>query len=256
MTKNSIVARQTADQIVAMIVKSGTIFDLVEFADVITSEVQGALDHALSPPQDDRDSFGHWLSGFTDGEGHFRLRARTISRKGRNYFHQGIGFGIKLRIDDIGILQRIERFFECGYVYTQPNNKGKHPVASFEVSKIRELHEVVVPNFKRYPLRAKKLRDFEIWSEAVALAYGVHTFKGVPSGLKHGRKKWTDDAVSRAVELERLLREVREVRAQTEFLFESEPEVLESDPTKPLVDLDIDSVTIGGVKHALTKKKG
>lgn len=115
----------------------------------------------------DRAAFGHWLSGFTDGEGCFYLAVR----KHQSFPSPFAQFSIKLRADDRPIIEAIHSFWGCGLVYDLPRARSgdTRRVVSYCVHDIESLSSVVVPHFAAYPLRAKKSADFAIWSRAVAL---------------------------------------------------------------------------------------
>lgn len=106
--------------------------------------------------------FGDWLAGFVDGEGCFRLH---VERNG-NYY--ACHFQIKLRRDDRTILDKIKAYIGVGYVKNVDPEKGSKskPCAIYLVdsrdgcTRIRDI-------FNRFPLRAKKARDFAVWSIAL-----------------------------------------------------------------------------------------
>lgn len=109
------------------------------------------------------DAFGHWLAGFVDGEGCFAIDGRI--RPGHRVPY--CQFILCLRLDDLDILECIHS--EAGGTLkvrrktTNPNDK---PSGYLRVTGAQELLRVV-ELFERYPLRAKKARDFVIWAEAV-----------------------------------------------------------------------------------------
>src|SRR5215468_2549053 len=115
--------------------------------------------HSILPfPADiDRDAFGHWLSGFVDGEGCSLLKVGT-ERGGRQLTRQ-IGFVINLRLDDVGILRQIQSYWKCGRIrqivraVRTKRNWDTKPTAMFTVADRKSLSGVVVPHFQRYPLR-------------------------------------------------------------------------------------------------------
>lgn len=127
----------------------------------------------LIPPFPDdinRQRFGDWLSGFTDGEVSFTLFYKKTPTKTR----VAAFFLIRLRDDDTPILRLVQQFFGCGTIH--PHNRGKgngNPAVGFQIRTAAALQEIVVPHFEAHPLRAKKSRDFEIWKRAVAVLYRV-----------------------------------------------------------------------------------
>lgn len=42
-----------------------------------------------------------------------------------------------------------------------------HDTARYNVQNIKDIVEKVIPFFKKYPLRAKKRQDFELWEESL-----------------------------------------------------------------------------------------
>lgn len=105
-------------------------------------------------------SFGHWFAGFTDGEGCF-----LIQKKRNGYVCR---FSITLRADDRKTLEHIQQELEVGSIYDiQPKNlRNPNPTCLFQTySKGAAL--VVRDLFLIYPLRAKKVHDFQSWSQAV-----------------------------------------------------------------------------------------
>jgi len=108
-------------------------------------------------------AFGHWLAGFTDGEGAFVIRESNGTYP--------CMFEIGLRRDDTSILETIQQTLGIGRInfshqrdtILRPN---ANPKAQFRVQSKRDciiLRDV----FNMYPLRAKKAQDFVIWSAAV-----------------------------------------------------------------------------------------
>jgi LAGLIDADG endonuclease len=159
--------------------------------------------------QQERDAFGNWLSGFTDGEGCFYLS----TKRGQRYIFLQCHFCINVRNDDIDIIRSIHNFLGCGNVVEKTVRKRlSNTCADFRVSKISDLANIVVPNFEKYPLRAKKSRDFEIWKKAVDLAYRVYLKPriGKKSPGRTGYfSKWTDQDRQ---EFLRYFDEIKEIR--------------------------------------------
>jgi len=140
------------------------------------------LDHCIEPfpTSIDRDSFGNYLSGFTDGEGCFQLVWKTNTPM--------IRFTIGLRADDLQILKLIQSFWGCGGIlFHKPTEKSRLkwkvnacPACQFYIRTTPELVNIVIPHFEKYPLRAKKARDFLIWKRGVSLAWSVYNRKTIP----------------------------------------------------------------------------
>jgi hypothetical protein len=119
------------------------------------------------PEQDD--DFGHWLAGFTDGEGCFRITSRAprkpLSPEDRRF---ACTFTIGIRADDAEILHEAVRRLGVGAVIypKQPHEKWA-PLAKWLACKKSDC-VYLADYFTRYPLRAKKHREFEVWKRAVS----------------------------------------------------------------------------------------
>ncbi len=105
--------------------------------------------------------FGHWLAGFVDGEGCFALVAN--GRGGVRCL-----FKISLRNDDGDILAEIHERLGIGSIVRNKVIVDGNPQAEWVVSAKAHCLQLI-GLFRRYPLRAKKARDFEIWARAVEL---------------------------------------------------------------------------------------
>lgn len=173
------------------------------------------------PADVDRDAFGHWLSGFTDGEGCFYLgRRHDRKRIARGIITDSpfAHFCIGLRLDDMAILGRIQAFFGVGWLNSGPVYRGKSkPHAEFRVIRTKELIRVVIPHFERYPLRAKKARDFAVWKQAVELLHRVGAKSRHHPGKLGAVSRWTEEDRR---EFEALTLSLREGR---QYMGESQP---------------------------------
>jgi hypothetical protein len=65
------------------------------------------------------DTFGHWLSGFTDGEGCFHGRVVPSRQKSSII----VSFSIALRADDLRILEEIRQALGVGGIYPVPSRE-------------------------------------------------------------------------------------------------------------------------------------
>lgn len=117
-----------------------------------------------SAPNDDHPlAQDAWFAGFVDGEGCFFIQAASGERNLR------VGFTIGLREDDAAILHRIAEAFGGRVTRARGavgNSRPKLQVAIYSFVGIQAL----VRYFDRFPLRAKKERDFEVWRRAVEVA--------------------------------------------------------------------------------------
>lgn len=173
-------------------------------------------DCSLIPPfpsDINRDYFGAWLSGFTDGEGSFIL---YLNNNAVPYAK----FTIKLRRDDKNILRLIQSYFGCGTLCDTRNTGGRDysanrcPCTVFNVYSIIDLVNVIIPHFNRFTLLAKKASDFRLFKKAVELIYTVHCRSQSGRGRGKGKTpKWTEQERSDYHDIQNSLREKREYRA-------------------------------------------
>ena len=117
----------------------------------------------ISPRVYSSDVEGGYISGLTDGEGHFR--ASMMKTPGGNTTCR-TEFKIDLRADDKGVLEWMQSYFGCGSIST-PNRSEGNPLSNFSISSLFDVLQSVVPHFDTYPLRAKKLKDYIIWRKIV-----------------------------------------------------------------------------------------
>lgn len=161
--------------------------------------------HSIPPfPTDiDRVAFGHWLAGFVDGEGCFRLGYHRHPRTGKNTI--GIRFGITIRADDTPVLLLIQSYLGCGSVRAKRKRRegNRNPTVHFEVERICDHATKLVPVFDRCPLRAKKARDYAIWRQGVALVHGIQS-----RGLRT-QARYTEAELEQFKALARSLRDQR-----------------------------------------------
>lgn len=108
-------------------------------------------------------AFGHWFAGFFDGEGSLGIYPGYGERTGFRCTAK-----ISLRADDRPILEEIAATLGIGRVYDDKKGRrnGSNPCSAWIVEG-REACAVLVAVLERYPLRAKKQRDFAIWADAV-----------------------------------------------------------------------------------------
>ena len=164
--------------------------------------------HPILPfPSDiDRAYFGAWLSGFTDGEGCFAASLRTQSNRNPT---PGCRFSISQRDDDRHIIELIQSFLQVGKIDSHPVNKvniNRKPQARYFVDDLDSLVSVVIPNFEKYPLVAKKSCDFIIWSKLVLLSYAVNQR---PRPRRRTDSRWAVEELGLAKYLVDALHEIR-----------------------------------------------
>lgn len=132
-------------------------------------------------------AFGHWLAGFVDGEGCFYIARIATTKKGVEYVNYRCAFTIGLRDDDRPVVEEIHATLGMGrLVDVKPRGIGKRPMVYLQVLNKADVMGLV-ELFDRYPLRAKKARDYAIWREAVLEWHS----KKRGGGRYHGRHDWS-----------------------------------------------------------------
>jgi hypothetical protein len=106
-----------------------------------------------------------------------------MKRRDSQWDSYGCEASIQLRRDDRPILEEIHARLGIGSIYDRAtankNRPNDNPQSQWKIGNGRDV-SVLVALFERYPLRAKKARDFEIWREA-------HTiWCGLPRGKRYG----------------------------------------------------------------------
>ena len=145
---------------------------------------------------------GHYLAGFTDGEGSFNVSFRPRSDY-RTPWKVSLCFNISQR-DEV-ILSRFKRHLGCGTMRQRHDG-----VWYYEVNNLVALRENVIPFFDHFGfLSAKKQRDFAKFKR-LALLLGerrsmdrerVAEILRIRSDMNDGgNRRYTDDAILAAFE--------------------------------------------------------
>ena len=106
----------------------------------------------------------NWVTGFVDAEGSFSLKISKSSstRSGYNIVPE---FKIELHLREILLLRKIHTFFGIGIIYEfEDRNK-----AYYSVQSARDLTNIIIPHFDKYPLITQKRADYLLFKEAVNL---------------------------------------------------------------------------------------
>ncbi len=170
----------------------------------------GVIRITLNDPDIDLEkfAFGNWLSGFVDGEGHFGLR---IGHEYPNRVRPAAEFVIGLRADDVHILESIRDFLKCGVIYHKKQNGNKNPASRYVVWNPEQLIYNIVPHFKKFPMRAKKGKELETWTEGVMLLHEVSSRRVRGMGCGFGtRPKWSENELGQFRRLTTILSLMKE----------------------------------------------
>lgn len=106
----------------------------------------------------------NYVTGFTDAEGCFcptifKVKASKIGWTAQLFF------SISLKKADKAILDRIQCFFGVGKIKYEKNNDA----FTYCVSNMKDLREVIIPHFLKYPLITQKQADFELFKSVAEL---------------------------------------------------------------------------------------
>ena len=106
--------------------------------------------------------FNYYITGLVDGEGSFSISVEKDPTH-RIGYRLKPSFSIGLHKENLSILEQVHKVFGCGAIQFNKN------IAQFKVEDIKSLKERVLPFFEKYPLRAKKKDDFEIFKKVVLM---------------------------------------------------------------------------------------
>ena len=110
-----------------------------------------------------------YVSGFIDGEGSFSVgigKHKTLKRG----LEVRCQFEIELRADDRLILERLCITFGCGRIYDCSYERyGWYPHVKYKIGSTKEMEKVLFPFLDRYPLQAKKAKDYLLFKEVVLM---------------------------------------------------------------------------------------
>lgn len=142
---------------------------------------------------------GHYLAGFTDGEGSFNVSFR---KRGDYAMPWKVSLCFNVSQRDEVILALFKRHLKCGTMRTRPDG-----VWYYEVNNFTAIVENVIPFFDRFGfLSAKKQRDFAKFKQIAKLVQGGHHLskEGIDEiltirrDMNDGgamRRKYSDDSI-------------------------------------------------------------
>lgn len=116
-----------------------------------------------------------WIIGFADGEGCFSISfVRQPDREGRKGYRAGYQVAHRFVVTQgkrsLQCLYDIRDFFGVGEVYCNKRfDNHKEDMYMYYVQRRKELLNVIIPFFQRYPMRSAKQEDFLKFAHCVAL---------------------------------------------------------------------------------------
>lgn len=124
-----------------------------------------------------------YIVGLTDGEGSFTVYLRPPSKRdGSVHYRILCRYYIKMREDELPLLNKVQAFWGCGKIYFQREYRiNQRNCYRFEIFDWETLRNRVIPFFRLHPLESKRIRDFELFCQVLDLAMcKAHwTLKGI-----------------------------------------------------------------------------
>jgi LAGLIDADG endonuclease len=108
-----------------------------------------------------------YVTGFVDGEGSFSILSlkRAQYKTGWNLIPV---FTINLHSRDTALLEKIQSFFGgIGKITIFEKDNSVY----FSVKSVKDLINVIIPHFEKYPLLTQKQADFDLFKQIVILMY-------------------------------------------------------------------------------------
>ncbi|MDP1759983.1 MAG: LAGLIDADG family homing endonuclease [Candidatus Woesebacteria bacterium] len=119
------------------------------------------------------------MTGFVDGEGCFSIGfIKQPDKQEKNRIRRGYKMGYQIFYEfavtqsksSIESLQVLKDFFGIGKIYLNKRyDNHKEHLCRYVVRKRKYLLDVIIPFFKKYPLRTTKQKDFEKFASCLSL---------------------------------------------------------------------------------------
>ena len=109
-----------------------------------------------------QEGFGYFIAGFSDAESCFVIKV-SKSNKTKTEWRLDPAFEIGLSVKDFSLLKQIQSFFGVGTIRMNKRNNS----AVYAVQSVKDLTNVIIPYFHKYPLISQKRSDFELFKSAV-----------------------------------------------------------------------------------------
>ncbi len=113
-----------------------------------------------------------YIVGLTDGEGSFSVYLNPPNKKhGSINYRVQCRYYIKMREDELPLLEKVKDFWGCGKIYFQKEyRENQRDNYRFEIFNYDLLKNVVVPFFKEHKLEGKRIKDFNLFCQILDLA--------------------------------------------------------------------------------------
>ena len=105
-----------------------------------------------------------YIVGLTDGEGSFNVFLNS-SLKNTRYCRVEFHYYLKLKEDDLSLLEKLKKYLKCGFIYLQKDKRANHKDCyRYEVSSLRDIGNIIIPFFERNRLMSvSRKKDFDLF---------------------------------------------------------------------------------------------
>ena len=129
------------------------------------------MTHSDNSPSADnqQERLAYWIVGFVDGEGTFSvsLNHNSTTTTGYQVFPE---FVVTQGAKSLSALQEIQQYFGCGKIYENRRyDNHRESMYRYVVRSFNDLTTVIIPFFRRLPLRTAKQNDFQKFCEVIEL---------------------------------------------------------------------------------------
>lgn len=154
----------------------------------------------------------NFVSGFYSAEGCFHISLRQ-NPKMKIGWAVNIVLSLEIHVKDLPLLYAIQKFFGgIGYIHISKNRQ----TAVFKITKLKDIIDVIIPHFNKYPLLGCKEIDFKLWSQCVELMVrkehltteGFHKIVSLRGAANTGLTKTLSEAFPNVVPAEKPITEL------------------------------------------------
>lgn len=132
----------------------------------------------------------NWLAGFTSAEGSFMVKI-AISSSHRLGFQVKLVFALTQHIRDELLMRSLTSYLDCGLLRERKGGKA----ADYQVEKLSDLADKILPFFYKYPILGIKYKDFEAFCKVVELMknkahlteQGLYKIRKIKASMNRGR---------------------------------------------------------------------
>lgn len=133
----------------------------------------------------------YWIVGFTEGEGCFSIRI-TKSSTAKTGWQVQLRYNITQHSIDKVFMNSLVKFWGCGKVFL----RFRENKVDFQILKLKDLSDIVIPLFKNMPLQGAKSKDFADFCKAVDIMKvkghltneGLDQLRKLKVGMNTGRE--------------------------------------------------------------------